>query len=91
MLHGSNLGPLIFHIPLVLNLFLESTVFVKPMPYLTVDDTRRIGLLRIKAKLTRLYCFKRRDPTWKKTGSEVWNLTIGMLGPKKRPWIADSL
>ena len=80
ILHTWHLGPIIKLIPMVLRFFLRMMVFVQPVPYLTADDTKRIGLLRMKHKLFTFYAAKRSsDPMWKRKRAEVWNLTEGMI------------
>jgi hypothetical protein len=55
--------------------------------FLSTEDCNRIALLGIKKKLWDHYKLKRTDPEWRKKGSEIWNLTIKMLGKKKNPML----
>jgi hypothetical protein len=40
-------------------------------------------MLRLKSRLWAFYRDKRRDPEWKKKGSEIWNLTSDMISKKR--------
>ena len=82
ILHTFHLGPLLRYIPLVLNLVLKSNVLVNVLPYLMADDTRRVGLQRIKIKLETFYKSKRTDPAWSRKKSEIWNLTENLFHNK---------
>ena len=84
ILHAWHLGPLLYYLPLVFNLFIKSLVMLSSnLPHISLADTRRLALLRIKSKLWTFYKLKRLDPDWKRKGSEVWNLTEAMMGKKK--------
>ena len=84
-LHCWLLGPVEQFIATALWFLIGSSVYTPKIDYLSTEDCNRIALLRVKQKLWDHYKLKRSDPQWKRKGSEIWNLTIKMLGKKKHP------
>ena len=83
ILHCWHLGPLLRLTPLVLKLVINSKILSPDIPGLYADDSKRVGLLRVKAELWRFYKLKRNeDPDWQRKSSELWNLTENMYNGK---------
>jgi hypothetical protein len=87
-LHGWALGPVLAFIPVALWFLIGSSVYTPGIEGLSTEDCAKIAMLRIKQKLWEHYKIKRTDPRWKAKGSEVWNLTLAMLGKKKNPHLS---
>ena len=87
-LHGWALGPVCSYIPLALWFLIGSSIYTPAIDHLSTEDCAKIALLRIKQKLWAHYKVKRGDPRWRTKGSEIWNLTLSMLGKKKNPTIS---
>lgn len=72
VLHAWVLGPLQSQVARCFNLFLRSHVLCPASVLLDADEKRRIGLLRLKAKLFVFYRKKRQaDKEWHKKTSEA--------------------
>ncbi|CAL1136592.1 unnamed protein product [Cladocopium goreaui] len=84
LMHGWHLGPLQLLVSLSLNFCIDSGLWA-PDTGLDAADSRKISLLAIKAELFNFYKIKRSDPDWVGKSSEVWNLTLGMLGSEDHP------
>ena len=81
-LHSWCLGPVISYIPVAILFLIGSSIYTPSIDFLSKEDFSKIGLMQIKKKLWEHYRSKRADPRWKSKGSEVWNLTLQMLGKK---------
>jgi hypothetical protein len=87
-LHGWALGPVSSYIPLVLWFLIGSSLYTPAIDYLSTEDCAKIALMRIKNKLWAHYKVKRGDPRWRAKGSEIWNLTLAMIGKVKKPTLS---
>ena len=87
-LHTWCLGPVISFIPLALWFLIESSIYTPKIDFLSREDCSSIALMRIKQKLWAHYRIKRTEPRFKTKGSEIWNLTLKMLGKRKDPKIS---
>jgi hypothetical protein len=82
-LHGWALGPVVAFIPFALWFLVQSSLYTPGIAHLSTEDCAKIALLRIRAKLWAFYKIKRGEGHWKTKGSQVWNLTLGMLGKRR--------
>ena len=87
-LHCWALGPVCAFVSTALWYLLGTSVFAINIDGLAAEDCMRISLTRVKQRLFDHYKIKRGDERWRKKGSEVWNLTLKMLGSKKRPMMS---
>jgi hypothetical protein len=87
-LHQWCLGPMCTYIPLAIWFLVGSSVYSPNISYLSTEDCCKIALMRVKHKLWEHYRIKRSDPRWKQKGSEIWSLTLKMLGKKSAPLIS---
>ena len=87
ILHTWCLGPIQAFVAFVIHLLIASGVYYKKLPWLDQEDADRISLNFIKAELFAWYKSMRRDPHWRRTGTEVWNLSMAMLGNKSKPML----
>jgi hypothetical protein len=87
-MHSWCLGPVISYIPVAILFLIGSSIYTPSIDFLSKEDCSKIGLMQIKKKLWEHYRSKRADPRWKSKGSEVWNLTLQMLGKKKSPMLS---
>ena len=72
LLHSWQLGPLQRFIAFCLMFMLKAKVWGKEVPGLTAEESRQIGILRLRAELWIYYRQeKKRDPTWSDRYSEV--------------------
>ena len=86
LLHTWHLGALALYVGEVLWLLLHSRVLSPGAAGLPSAEQHRHGLLQLRAELWLYYAAKRReDPEWKRLGSQVDSLTLGMLGPAEAP------
>ena len=83
-LHTWVFGPLAFYTGFVLRFCLVHRVWCQDLPYIDSEEYMRLNLLRCRADLWSYYYHRRRDGSdWTRHGSEVWNLTLKMLGTAK--------
>lgn len=87
LLHCLVLGPLAKYIALTLRMFIKSGIFSPQQAHLLdSEDVQRIALQHIKSLLRIHYRRKRRESQeWQKQRSEIWDLTLKMLGPEDNP------
>ena len=88
ILHTWSLGPVQRFTAHVFWVLLQSDAWgVRRLsPWLVADDFQHLNLLRLRADMFVYYKRRRtEDPEWCKRGSEVWNLTLKMLGSPARP------
>ncbi len=86
LLHTWNLGCLASWAGLTLQSLLKSAVFRPQVPGLNASDAAKRALLMIKNELMAWYRNQRlADPDWNKKGTEIWNLTLNMLGSGEKP------
>ena len=89
LLHGWDLGPLQVYTASVIWHFLRCNVFHSPLPWLPQTENNKLALLRIKSLMFSFYARRRRsDLRWHKKGSEVWDLSLPMIGPAHAPLLA---
>ncbi|CAE7541050.1 unnamed protein product [Symbiodinium sp. CCMP2592] len=81
IMHSWHLGPLQQLVSLTLHFCIGSGLFAPKTIHLNASDRQQMSLLVIKSELFLFYQQLRElDPEWKRKGTEVWNLTLGMLG-----------
>ena len=86
LLHTWNLGCLASWAGLTLQSLLKSTVFRPQVPGLSASDAAKRALLMIKNELMDWYRSQRlANLDWSKKGTEIWNLTLNMLGTGDKP------
>ena len=86
LLHTWNLGCLASWAGLTLQSLLKSTVFRPHVPGLSASDAAKRALLMIKNELMDWYRSQRlANLDWSKKGTEIWNLTLNMLGTRDKP------
>ena len=83
-MHGWHLGPVQSLVSLALNFCLDSGLW-SPSTDINANERRKLGLLALKAELFQFYKEKRKDPAWTSKGTEVWNLTMTMIGSTDSP------
>ena len=71
VMHSWHLGDLLIFIAWVMWYFLKLGVFAPVSVYLDAEECQRLSLLRIKSEMYMFYKNKRKDPQWKRTGSEA--------------------
>ena len=84
LMHGWRLGPVQTFVSLALNFCLDSGLW-SPSTNIDANERRKLGLLALKVELFQWYREKRKDPAWTKKGTEVWNLTLTMIGSTDSP------
>ena len=87
LLHTWHLGPIQAFVALVLFMLLASGLWTPTSRYLDQKDKDQLSLLNIKSELYGWYKTMGKDPKWKKSGTEIWNLTLGMIGSKSKPML----
>jgi hypothetical protein len=87
-LHQWCLGPVCQFIPLALWFLVESSLYTPSIDFISSEDCTKIALVKIKATLWQHYRIKRGDSRWRQKGSEIWNLTMKMLGKRSAPLIS---
>jgi hypothetical protein len=87
-LHDWALGPLEKFIPFALWFLIGTELYQPAIDFLSTEDCANIALMQIKKRLWEHYRIKRGDPRFRKKGSQIWNLTLKMLGKKSDPSIS---
>ncbi|CAE7761127.1 unnamed protein product [Symbiodinium sp. CCMP2456] len=85
VLHTWHFGPLSSYIAHSLRLLISSSVYRPADQDLDKEEADKLALLHIRAELWSFYKRRREadeDGTWRKKGTEVWNLTLNMLAGK---------
>ena len=86
LLHAWHLhGPIASYIGLSLHSLLKSGLLMNNTPGLDNEEQMRLALMHLKSHMWMYYKNKRADEHWKRTGTEVWNLSLCMLGKTQRP------
>ncbi|CAE8617843.1 unnamed protein product, partial [Polarella glacialis] len=86
LLHSWVLGPLGNYIAKSILLLISSKPYCRKSLYLDAEACQRVSLLALKGDLMNHYAARRAsDSNWKAKGSQVWNLTIKMLGSADNP------
>jgi len=87
ILHTWHLGGLPRYIAMVFWIVLRSDALASDFqPWLKADDKMHLKLLRLRSSLWIHYKqMQAADPTWRTKASQVWNLTIKMLGKESNP------
>ena len=85
ILHSWHLGPLQRLIATVIWFILSSNVYGIYAGLYHADDVLHLKLLRLRSELWLYYRVKSREPGWSKRASQIWNLTVKMLGSKGNP------
>ncbi|CAE7837060.1 unnamed protein product [Symbiodinium sp. CCMP2592] len=81
IMHAWHLGPMQQFISLAMHSFIASGVFSPRSVNIEASELRELALLAIKAELFQFYKnLRSTDQRWREKGSEVWNLTMGMIG-----------
>jgi hypothetical protein len=84
ILHCWALGPVCAFVATSIWWLITTPAFKVTVDGLSPEDENRLSLLKIRGKLWEFYKIKRTDPHFKAKGAEVWNLTLKMLGKKKK-------
>ena len=87
-LHVWALGPVVSYVGKAIWFLVKCQLYNPNISHISPEDCAKIALLKIKNKLMQHYRLKRADPEWRKKGSEVWGLTLGMLGKAAKPIIS---
>jgi hypothetical protein len=87
VLHTWHLGGISRYVATTLWFVLRSDAFGGDLPvWLSTEDRMHLVLLRLRSALWVHYkAMVRNDPTWSSKASQVWNLTIKMLGKETNP------
>jgi hypothetical protein len=89
ILHTWHLGGIPRFCGRVLWFVLRSDVYGHGLPpYLSAEDSMHLKLLRLRSDLWLHYQQMRAaDPEWSKRASQIWNLTLKMLGKETNPCV----
>jgi len=64
----------------------DNGAYASGLPSLDAEEKQRLQLLSLRSELWQYYKDRRdSDQDWKKTGTQIWNITLGMLGKKDGP------
>ena len=87
ILHTWHLGGIPRYCGTALWAILRSDAYAHDLPeHLYAEDVMHIKMLRLRSDLWLHYkAMQRSDPTWRKKASQVWNLTLEMLGKEWNP------
>ncbi|CAK9016517.1 unnamed protein product [Durusdinium trenchii] len=86
IMHSWHLGPLQLLVSKALNYCLDTGLWgPRAGGGGDAQDRRKLSLLAIKSELFAFYRDQRQDKDWLGKGSEVWNLTLTMLGSTDAP------
>ena len=86
ILHTWHLGPLSRLIAMMIWFLLLSDCFGVTLPWMHHEDTIQLQLSRLRGALRAHYRDQRRnDPDWSTRASQVWTLTVKMLGKQEDP------
>ena len=88
ILHSWHLGPLGMLLATIVWFLLDSPFLSSPFlrGFMTPGELHKLGLLHIRGALMEYYrCRYKTDAQWRKNGSWLWGLTMGMIGSNKNP------
>ena len=86
ILHTWALGPLGSYVALGIWYAFDIGAYASGLPWLDAEEKQRLQLLSLRSELWQYYKDRRDgDPNWKKTGTQILNITLGMLGKKDAP------
>jgi hypothetical protein len=87
ILHTWHLGGIPRYCGLALWAILRSDAYAYDLPpHLYAEDRMHIKLLRLRSDLWIHYkAMQQEDPSWRTKASQVWSLTLKMLGPEWNP------
>ena len=89
LMHAWHLGPLQNYIATCFFFFLETGLWFKKVGWLRQEEIDKLALLHLKAELFEYYKTRREtDARFKSSGTEIWNLTLNMLGKKDNPTLS---